>query len=424
MKYIELPSLSGLASSLSHQGPECNVSVRLEAYSCKNIKRDKRLFRDLEKVYWDNMGVLEGIKYDPLEESSKSSPTEGASSPHSFLAQAHSSLSTPFGPLGSPQSRKTLHLLIATLNVAFPDYTFDSVKPSSFTHLESGAHILNALSTTLLASRASTGSPTTMATALEQHRAVRRAPTNSSKRARSPRRVSSLAHILKSTRFSTTSLDRSTNAKSLNTFQSQKRIPTREKERLMMRRNSKKNLKNIRSERIMSSTHNYALLHLHPTLLETLPCPVLRIQYLPSTNPTARVGLPRHRPGLDLRPKSRYPLIVIRLLWSSHWFFLNRKQKRILYVSVWARKRSLGSMLRSPIDEEYFVYGNEPTHRLYASAGRSRPWRKFSESDESDGSPVSTKFPTTNAGSLTEKERFLGWEGAAGAGARALGLSH
>ncbi|KAE9407614.1 Maf1-domain-containing protein [Gymnopus androsaceus JB14] len=240
MKYIELPSLSGLASSLSHQGPECNVSVRLEAYSCKNIKRDKRLFRDLEKVYWDNMGVLEGIKYDPLEESSKSSPTEGASSPHSFLAQAHSSLSTPFGPLGSPQSRKTLHLLIATLNVAFPDYTFDSVKPSSFTHLESGAHILNALSTTLLASRASTGSPTTMAygaypatqgLGFGAAQGSPESPYDSSKRARSPRRVSSLAHILKSTRFSTTSLDRSTNAKSLNTFQSQKRIPTRRRRR-------------------------------------------------------------------------------------------------------------------------------------------------------------------------------------------------
>lgn len=84
-------------------------------------------------------------------------------------------------------------------------------------------------------------------------------------------------------------------------------------------------------------------------------------------------------------------------------------------------------MLRTPVDEEYFVNGNETIHHLYASvAGRSRPLRKFSESDDSDGSPVTVKFPTTKSGSrsLTEKERFLGWEGAAGAGARALGLSH
>jgi len=103
------------------------------------------------------------------------------------------------------------------------------------------------------------------------------------------------------------------------------------------------------------------------------------------------------------------------LLWSSHWFFLNRKQKRILYVSVWARKRSFGSR-RIPVNKEYFVFGNEPTYRLHASAaGRNGRIHQFSESDESDGSPVYMKFPSV-------KERFLGWEGAAGAGARALGL--
>lgn len=55
------------------------------------------------------------------------------------------------------------------------------------------------------------------------------------------------------------------------------------------------------------------------------------------------------------------------LLWSSHWFFHNRKQKRILFITIWAKKR-----------------------------------RGYSGSSETDS--------------------FSGWQGAVGAGARAMGL--
>lgn len=70
------------------------------------------------------------------------------------------------------------------------------------------------------------------------------------------------------------------------------------------------------------------------------------------------------------------------LLWSSHWFFLNRKLKRILFISVWARSKSA---------------------RLWVD-------------DEFSAEPFSTAAEKPNA------ERFLGWEGAVGAGARAMGL--
>ena len=52
------------------------------------------------------------------------------------------------------------------------------------------------------------------------------------------------------------------------------------------------------------------------------------------------------------------------LLWSSHWFFVNRKQKRILFISVWSRSKVV----------------------------------------------------------VDEGERFFGWEGGIGAGARAMGI--
>ena len=68
------------------------------------------------------------------------------------------------------------------------------------------------------------------------------------------------------------------------------------------------------------------------------------------------------------------------LLWSSHWFFLNRKLKRILFLSVWARSKGIG---RSWMDDEFDGL---------VSKGLRGEW-------------------------------FLGWEGAVGAGARALGLT-
>ena len=70
------------------------------------------------------------------------------------------------------------------------------------------------------------------------------------------------------------------------------------------------------------------------------------------------------------------------LLWSSHWFFFNRRLKRIiLFVSVWAHSRAMSR------------WGDED---VYGSPG---------------------KLQTISG------ERFLGWEGAVGAGARAMGLS-
>jgi hypothetical protein len=71
----------------------------------------------------------------------------------------------------------------------------------------------------------------------------------------------------------------------------------------------------------------------------------------------------------SLKPSQPNPVIRRHkggLLWSSNWFFFHRKQKKILFISVWARKR------------------------IDAWAGG--------------------------------EDRFLAWEGAVGTGARAFGL--
>jgi hypothetical protein len=70
------------------------------------------------------------------------------------------------------------------------------------------------------------------------------------------------------------------------------------------------------------------------------------------------------------------------ILWSSHWFFFNRRLKRILFVTVWARSRGM---------------------------------TRWGDDDDFYGSPE--KLQTISG------ERFWGWDGAVGAGARAMGLS-
>jgi hypothetical protein len=99
MKYIEFPALTHLASALAHDGPECSVRARVEAYSCKPITRDKRLFRALDQA-----------------------------AAHSPPPPAFAAGEDELAPLG-PNGRKTLYLLIATLNVAFPDHEFSDVRP-------------------------------------------------------------------------------------------------------------------------------------------------------------------------------------------------------------------------------------------------------------------------------------------------------
>ncbi|KAJ4479924.1 Maf1 regulator-domain-containing protein [Lentinula aciculospora] len=367
MKYIELPSLTALASSLSHQGSECNVSVRLEAYSCKNIKRDKRLFRDLEKVYWDDM-------------ASSSSPS------HSYLAQAHSSLPTPFGPLGSPQSRKTLYLLIATLNVAFPDYTFDSVKPASFVHLESGAQMLNALSTTLLASRASARSSPSRHSSGYASMAYGAYPAAQGLgfgvAQGSP---GSPYEFIKESPCAPSSVISGTHPEvyallddvvgPLDECEVYEYVPEPEEDP-NAGEGEEDGGENFEDEFEALSTSANPISPFHESYRPLSPT---RLRSTSSRIPS--------RSNSSLPPPSYSPMHSTSsnggntLLWSSHWFFLNRKQKRILYVTVWARKRSLHSMPDTPVDEEYFVFQKE-------------------------------------------KERFRGWEGAAGAGARALGLDN
>ncbi|WFD26084.1 hypothetical protein MNAN1_001059 [Malassezia nana] len=143
MKYLEYPELEVLSRALTFEMSECKVFTRIEAYSCKAVNKEKRLFKSLESSYL----------------------LSASSSPPAYLDEA---LASPFGRLDQPSARKTLFLLIATLNGAFPDHDFSDVNPTDFVREPSSTNVLNSLTSTLLSLRSGTGSPSSLSSALDE----------------------------------------------------------------------------------------------------------------------------------------------------------------------------------------------------------------------------------------------------------------
>jgi hypothetical protein len=367
MKFIDIPALTSLASTLTHDGPECSVHTRIEAYSCKPINRDKKLFKSLEHAYADDLAH---------------------SPPLPAFVEPEAELATPFGPIDRHASRKTLYLLIAALNVAFPDHEFSDVKPAQFAREESGAAVLNALSTTLTAARTFSAYP----------RAAffpSSVPTSSSPTAHARPSPRSPPPIVSGTHPALYRvLDDAIGLADCDVFSYS---PDIDADPHANDDEEEWDAASVGDEDGSSGEED-------PTFAFELEFddeksdgeelaagrqfksprrrPKKRFQSssYPSSSLPAKAGrsIPRRPPAIRMRRRGG-------LLWSSHWFFLNRKLKRILFISVWARSRA-------------------------TSLG-------WSDSDESDLS-LSWSEDSPVEGS----ERFKGWDGAAGAGARALGL--
>ena len=134
MKYLDYPELESLSRALTFESAECKVFTRLEAYSCKAVKRERQLFKSLESQYLHSASL----------------------SPPKHLDET---LASPFGRLDQAQARKTLFLLIATLNGAFPDHDFSGVDPADFKREFNPDFVLNSLGTTLLSLRSNSNAP-------------------------------------------------------------------------------------------------------------------------------------------------------------------------------------------------------------------------------------------------------------------------
>jgi len=353
MKYIEITELSRLAQALTHEGPECSVHTRIEAYSCKNIKRDKRLFKALETAYNDDV--------------SHSPPLP------SFMTVDREPDMTPFGPMKESSSRKTLYLLIATLNVAFPDHEFSDVRPWHFNREESGASVLNALSTTLVSPQraglhaprtysaypptSSDFFPSSVPTSSSPQEYVRASPFAP------PRAVSgthpSLYRILD-------------DVVGLSDCEFYSYVPDMEFDPHASDFSDDEDDIASVGEDSSSEDEEFTFQFDDYDVDEHSSRPQPRWRTSTGSSSTDSDD----QPSGSVRMKRRGAL-----LWSTHWFFLNRRLKRILFVSSWARSKGMGSW----IDED----------ELFAAPENKR----------------------------ASVERFLGWEGSVGAGARAIGLS-
>ncbi|KZT53254.1 Maf1 regulator [Calocera cornea HHB12733] len=299
MKFIEFPELFTLSNALTYDSPECAIRTRIEAYSCKSINREKKMFKALEHSYAEDLAF--NLSVSPPEEA----------------------LASPFGPLDQPSARKVLYLLIATLNVAFPDHDFSEVRPDAFKKEESPAGVLNALSNTLLSLRPAPGSVSDY----------------------TPRSYSSYPPPLD--------------------------VPSSPELSASFPSGRSKKIK----DEVLTGTHPtfYRILDNIITLKD---CDVY--SYTPGNEwdphavdsddeedissdeeldegdwdafdfePDEGIATPtKPRPSKRLEETDlQYPRRRLGgLLWSANWFIHNKKQKRILFVSVWARKRIGGWM--------------------------------------------------------------------------------
>ena len=370
MKYIEIPTLSALAQSLTHEGPECAVHTRMEAYSCKNIKRDKKLFKTLESAYQDDI--------------SNSPPLP------SWLSLDPEPEMTPFGPIDNHASRKTLYLLIATLNVAYPDYEFSDVRPSHFVKESDGANILNALSNTLIsphragstATRSYSSYPPTSPNFFPSTE-----PSASSPYGKNIPSPLAPPPIVSGTHPSLFRLiDDVIGLSECEVFSYTPEIEA--DPHANDYEDDDDDVASIADEASSSDEDapfefdNYDIDEIQTYPSGTGTGGGNRTKILPPPTPRAAIN---QSVLDDLDSPVSFSRSFLRLkrrgalLWSSHYFFLNRKKKRILYISVWARSSGIGRM----------YINNEDEYILDLA------------------SPV---------------EQFKGWEGSIGLGARSLGL--
>ncbi|CAD6983471.1 unnamed protein product [Tilletia controversa] len=160
MKYLDYPQFAELSRALSFTSSECTVFTRIEAYSCKPVAQEKRLYKHIQRVYAPELAARKYGHDDDGDDSSSAPAIERtASSPrigaHSSAGSVPSSIpahlaDSPFGNLGeSSSARKLLFTVIATLNAAFPDHDFADIPVSTFRREPSPAYVVHSLSSTL-----------------------------------------------------------------------------------------------------------------------------------------------------------------------------------------------------------------------------------------------------------------------------------
>jgi len=349
MKYMEVPELAMLSRMLTHNSNECSVHTRLEAYSCKAITKDKRMHRHLEHNYH-------------VEELATS-----GSPPH--MHHEREQEVTAFGTMDNYSSRKTLYLLIGTLNHAFPDHDFSNLRPDNFSREASGAPVLNALSTTLLNQSPGTGAATARSYSAYPPTSSdffpSSLPTSSSPPSHksglwsAPQIVSGTHPTLYKLLDEVIKLDECEVYTYTPDMSSDPHATDSDDDDADAWDSDETSSFESQDDGVFEMFDDDDELPV-PTARPTSRSPQLDKTGSPPSRRSSKDEDVETSPESDSvsptrsRPRSLFRKRNGGFLWSTHTFFHNRKQKRILYITTWSRKKSDQSLMTRSQDLEGF----------------------------------------------------------------------
>ncbi|RXK42136.1 hypothetical protein M231_00493 [Tremella mesenterica] len=131
MRFLDEPALARLSENMTYQpSPELGVYARFEAYSEKLSGRQRKSYRDMEKVHKRDQDGMAIMAFSP--------------------EMREAGLMSCFGRLDEKESRKVHFLLVSTLNCAYPDHDFSSLRPDHFTREPAAAAVIGHLCGSLL----------------------------------------------------------------------------------------------------------------------------------------------------------------------------------------------------------------------------------------------------------------------------------
>lgn len=335
---------------LMHDGPECSVYADLQVWAMKNDRVDKRLIRDLEMQY--------------QEDVSHSPPLP------SFMNADRGPERTAFGPWNDVASRRLYQQCIGTLNKCYEDHVFNDIKRSDFVK-EDVASVLNSLSSALPKSSSGLSAPRSYSSypPINPEFFPPAVPSSSSPRDyikpspyAPPQMISGTDPILYH------KIDNIIELRDCEVFAW---VPDMESD---PHYDDEDGHEDGLGEEGGSSSDEEELFQFDEYDVDEKEQEAPLGRTRGRWDSSASDDTDKYVPPIAMRSsRHRGPT-----LWSSHYFFVNKKQKRILYLSIWAKSKAGG-------------------------------WADMSAEELAFTEPV-------------QGERFHGWEGAAGAGARAMGL--
>ncbi|CAK9297417.1 unnamed protein product, partial [Gordionus sp. m RMFG-2023] len=136
---LENPKLEAISSALSGEVGDCNVSSRIESYSCKMISNDKKLYKHMNQECGLGPNDLQALA-PPQSILSVSPKINIYENEEEYIDENHISELCP------AISRKILFSLISTLNASFhPDYDFSNAHSEEFSREPNLEAVMNTI---------------------------------------------------------------------------------------------------------------------------------------------------------------------------------------------------------------------------------------------------------------------------------------